>query len=91
MAATIQFHNTLHWLYTGKCTGIVFLEAKLIQNLTSMKEDILYDTYLYIEKIYNVLECNPCLEIVETYSVRPWAIRLLRKYWYQLNMVAWDV
>ena len=37
LMAEIQFHNTLHSLCTGRCTGIASLEANLIQQLMYMR------------------------------------------------------
>ena len=39
----IQFHDTIHGFCTGRGTGTDPLKAKLIQQLTAMKEEVLYD------------------------------------------------
>ena len=41
----IQFHGTFHGFCTGRGTGTASLEAKLLQKLTAMREDILYEIF----------------------------------------------
>ena len=40
--ATIQFHNTLHGFLVDKGIGTASLEAKLLQQLVTMREEVLY-------------------------------------------------
>ena len=43
--------------------------------------------YLYINKAYDALDRNRCLNILAAYGMAPWAIRLLWWYWGWLAMV----
>ena len=41
LMAEVQFHNTLHGLHTGRVTRTAPLEAKLLQQLMFMREEVL--------------------------------------------------
>ena len=45
------------------------LDAKLLQLLVAMKEDVLYVIYMYLYKLYEALERNRCLDILKVYGV----------------------
>ena len=86
--AMIQFDNTFHGFRTGRGMGTASLKANLIQKLTDMGEEVLYEIFLYLHKAYVALECCLCLDILAAYGVGPCALRLLRRYWEHLSMVA---
>ena len=86
--AVIQFHNTLHRFRMDRGTMTASLEAKLLQHLIAMREEVLYEIFLYLHKVYDNLDRDHCMYILAAYGVPPWAIFLLQRYCYQLNMVA---
>ena len=59
----------------------------MIQELTEMKEEVFYEIFLYLHKTYDDLYRSRRLEILVAYGVGPRALRLLRRYWYQLLMM----
>ena len=61
----------LHGFWAGRGTGTATLEAKLIQQLASMREEVLYVIFLDLQKAYDALERSMCLEILEGYGVGP--------------------
>ena len=63
-------------------------EAKLLQQLAALREEVLYVIFLGLIKAYNALDRSRCLEILEGYGVGPNARRLLTNYWRRLTMVA---
>ena len=63
-------------------------EAKLLQQLAAMREEVLYVIFLDLTKAYNTLDRSRCLEILEGYGVGPSARRFLTTYWRRLTMVA---
>ena len=85
----IQFHAILHGLCTSRGPGTASFKDKLFHNLTAMMEEVLYEIFLDINKVHDFLDCGFCLNTLGTYGVGPRAMRLLRKYWYQLSMLAW--
>ena len=68
--------------------GTATLEAKLIQQLAVIREEVLYVIFLELTKAYEALDRSRCLEILEGYGVGPSARRLLTTYWRRLTMVA---
>ena len=64
LMAEIQFHDTLHGLSTGRGTRTTSLEAKLLKHIMSMREEVLYDIFLYIHKGYDAPDCGCCLGIL---------------------------
>ena len=68
--------------------GTATLEAKLIQQLAAMREEVLYMIFLNLTKVYNALDRSRCLEILEGYGVGLSTRRLLTTYWRRLTIVA---
>ena len=88
ITASITFHNFLHGFRAGRGTGTATHEAKLLQQLAVLREEILYVIFLDLHKAYDALDSSMCLNILEGYGVGPWDFRLLQTYWRRLTMVA---
>ena len=88
ITASIAYHNSLHGLQAGRSTGTVTLEAKLLQKLAAMSEEVLYLIFLYLHKAYDNLDSSKYLEILEDYGVGHRACQILWTYWGGLRMVA---
>ena len=86
--ASITYHNFLHGFRAGRGTGTATLEAKLLQKLAALRDEVLYVILLDLHKTYDALDRSRCLEIREGYGVGPKARRLLTSYWHHLTMVA---
>ena len=86
--ASITYHDFLHGFRAGCGTGTTTLEAKLLQKLAALREEVLYVIFLDLHKAYNALDRSRCLEILEGYGIGPRAIKLLQQYWHCLTMVA---
>ena len=86
--ASITFHEVLHSFWVGCITGTATLDAKLLQQLVSMREEVLYVIFLDLHKAYGALDRDRCLEILEGYRLGPWDLRILQDYWCILQMVA---
>ena len=54
----------------------------------AMRETVLFDIILDLQKAYGALDWNKCLGIIAAYGVDPRAIRLLQTYLGHLTMVA---
>ena len=87
LTASITFHNFLHGFRTCHGTGTTTLEAKLLQQLESLREEVLYVIFLDLHKAYDAMDRSRCLEILEGYGVGPRARRLLQTYWRRLMML----
>ena len=86
--SSITYHDALHGFRAGRGTGTATLEAKLLQQLAALREEVLYVIFLDLTKAYDALDRSRCLEILEGYDVGPNARRLLTTYWRRLTMVA---
>ena len=56
LTAEIIFHDVLHGFRSGRGIGNASLEAKLLQHITSMREAVLFEVFLDLEKAYNDLD-----------------------------------
>ena len=88
LTAGIKFHNELHSFREGRGTGTASLEAKLLQQLAAMREEVLYVIFLNLTKAYDALDRSRSLEILKGYGVGDRVRRLLREYWDKTTMVA---
>ena len=52
-----------------------------------MREEVLCAIFLDLHKVYEALDRNICLDILEGYNMGPLARRILCEYWYRLRMV----
>ena len=88
IGSVISFHDALHGLRTGQGAGSSSLEAKLLQKLTVMIEEVIYNFFLDLQKAYENLYRERCLEILVGYGIGPRKERILRIYLEHLLMVA---
>ena len=86
--AAVKFHGVLHGFWVGWGMGTASLETKLLQQLTDMREEVLYKVFLNLRKAYDELDRERCMEILMGYGVGPRTERILRQYWDHLSMVA---
>ena len=74
--------------WEGHGTGTATLETKLLQQLTSMREAVLFEVFMDIWKDYNALYRERDLDLLALYGFGHRTIQLLRMYWDHLTMVA---
>ena len=70
--ASIAFQDALHGLRVGHRTCTASLKAKLLQQLAAMREAVLYTIFLDLNKAYDALDMDRCLDILEEYSIGLW-------------------
>ena len=68
--------------------GTAVFEPKLLQQLMAMIEVVLFEFFLGLQKVYDTLDWEICLDILVAYGVGPRTIRNFRTYWDRLTMVA---
>ena len=56
LTASITFHDFLHRFRAGHGTVTATLEAKLIQKLAAIREEVLYMIFLDLHKAYDALD-----------------------------------
>ena len=86
--ASVTYHDFLHGFRAGRGTGTTTLEAKILQHLAALREEVLYVFFLDLHKAYDALDRSRCLAILEGYGFGAKARNLLNTYWYRLTMVA---
>ena len=64
IGAAVDFHVTLHSFRAGRGTGTASLEVNIIQQLMAMREEVLYEVFLDLQKSYDALEQEYCMEIL---------------------------
>ena len=87
LTAGIKLHDALHGFWEGRGTGTATLEAKLLQQLAAMREEVLYVIFLDLSKAYEAMDRSRSLEILEGSVVRARVLRMLREYWDRTMMV----
>ena len=86
--ASITYHDSFHGFREGRGTETATLKVKLIHQVAVLREAVLHAIFLDLHKVYDSLDRSRCLDILEGYGVGPRALRLLRRYWERLKMVA---
>ena len=56
LETSITYHDFLHGFRSGRVTGTATLEAKLLQQLSAMREEVLYVIFLDLHKSYDALD-----------------------------------
>ena len=64
LTASINFHDFLHEFRAGCGTGNATLEAKMLQQLAALREEVLYVIFLDLHKAYDSLDRYRFLEIL---------------------------
>ena len=58
------FHNTPHVFRAVWGIGTASIESKMLQHLTQMGEEVLYEIFLELQKLYDALDRDGCLDIL---------------------------
>ena len=90
LTAAVTFHDVLNGFREGHEMGTLTLKSKLLQQLTAMREAVLLEFFLDLQKAYDALDQDRCLGILAAYGFVPSKIRLLLIYWGRLTMVDTD-
>ena len=61
---SITFHDFLHGFLVVRGTGTATLEAKLLQQLAALREEVMYVIFLYLHKAYDALDRSRCLDFL---------------------------
>ena len=86
--AAVQFHDVLHGFWAGWEMGTTSLEVKFIQQLTAMREEVLYELFLDLRKSYKKLDRERCMDSIVGYIFGLRTERIICNYWDHLSMVA---
>ena len=72
--SVIQFHDVLNGFWAGHGTGTANIKYKLIQQLTHMMEEVLYEIFMDLQKAYDAQDQDRCLKIIAAYGLGPRAL-----------------
>ena len=64
IGAALDFHNILQRVRAGIGTGTASLRVNLPQKLTSIMEEVLYEVFFDLQKSYDTLDRELCMEII---------------------------
>ena len=64
LTTAITHHDALHGFRAGRGTGAATLEAKLLQQLAAIREEVLYVIFLDLTKAYDALDRSRTLDFV---------------------------
>ena len=87
LTSATTFHDVLYRFWAGRGTGTAALNTKLLQQRMSTREAVLFEVLMDLQKAYDALDWETCLDIITAYGVGTRTIQLLRTYWDQLIMV----
>ena len=68
LTSAITFHDVLHRFQEGRKMGTNALDTKLLQQLSAMREVVLFKIFLDLQKAYNELNRDRCLVIITAYG-----------------------
>ena len=88
LMASIHFHYTLHRIRISRDTRATSLESRLLQQLITIREEVIYKIFLYLHKSYDAQDRGCCLDILVAQGMAPQALWLILRYWDHLTMVA---
>ena len=77
ITAAIYFHDTLHGFQAVQGTGTAALDTKLLQQLTSMREAVLFELFMDIRKSCGNLYRDMTLDLLTLYGFGPRTVQLL--------------
>ena len=76
----IVFHDSLHGLLGGRGTGTATIEAKVAQQLAYTEQAPFYGIFLDIQKAYDAIDRDRCLQILKGYGVGMNILRLIKYF-----------
>ena len=77
IGAAVNFHNTLHGFMEGIVTGTASLKFNRLQQLKTIREEVFYEVFFNLQKAYDSLYQESCMDILVGYGIRPRMERLI--------------
>ena len=77
LADSINFHEIMHGFKYHREKGKATLEDKILQYISGLHHEVLYEIFLYIHKAHDSLDQGNALKILEGYGVGPRVFILL--------------
>ena len=86
-AAKHQVHDCLHRFLLGWGTGTSTTEVKLTEKLAYLEQAPLYGIFIDLQKAYDAMDMERCMEIMRGCGVGPNLRRLIQFFWNNLELV----
>ena len=64
LGASVRYHDSLHGFRPGRFMETTSIEDKLIQDITGMREEVLYKVIIYLNKAYDTLDRDRSMKIL---------------------------
>ena len=77
----LGFYVILHGFLDKIGTRTANINAKLLHNISDLRQEVLYEIFIHLHKAYDALDREQNLKIMEVYEVSPQVFRLLDQYW----------
>ena len=61
IGSAVIHHDKLHGFRVGRGMGTASLKAKMLQQLTVMREEVLYEVFLDLKRAYDTLDQERCM------------------------------
>ncbi len=84
---TINLHDSLHGCHHNRGTGTTIIEVKLAQQLSYLELRPFYSVFLNLRKVFDAMDRERCLMVLEGYGAGPRMIRLISGFWHNAIMV----
>ena len=73
----VKFHDVLQVFRAGQGMGTVSIEDKLLQQRTRTREEVIYEIFLELLKVYDALYRYMCMDILVGFGIGPRMERIL--------------
>ena len=76
----VELHDSLHGFRYGRGTGTATLESNIFQQLARLAHELLFQVFLDVRKVYDLLNIRICLYILTGYGMGPNLACILNHY-----------
>jgi hypothetical protein len=83
----LPLHEALQGCRNGHGMGTAILEAKLAQQLAHLEQELYYGVFLDLKKVFDAMDRERCLLILEGYGAGPNMVCLICNFWQDATMV----
>lgn len=84
----VKLHDCIHGFTAHRGTGTAIIEAKLQQELASIRSQPLFQVFLDLKKAYDTLDRPRVLQTCKDYGMGPQLRQVLKSFWDQQQIVA---
>ena len=71
IGAEVDYQDMLNGYREGRGMRTTHLKVNLLQKLTEVREEVLYEVFLGLQKAYDTLDREYCIDILASYGIGP--------------------